>query len=66
MYFSFFEITSYHLIRQTNVNAQPLLLDTNNWIACLERQCGSGQEGGRGGGKGGGGRNEGERDVEVG
>ena len=53
MYFSLFEITSYHLIRQTNVNAQPLLLDTNNWAACLERQCGGGQEGGKGGGKGG-------------
>ena len=69
MYFSFFEITSYHLIRQTNVNvlAQPLLLGTNNWVACLERQCGSGQEGGRRGGKGGGGGwNQGERDVEVG
>ena len=34
------------------MNAQPLLLDTNNWVACLKRQCGGGQEGGRGGGGG--------------
>ena len=50
----------YFSLDQTNVNAQPLLRDTNNWVTCLERQCGGGQEGGRGGG------NEREREVEVG